>query len=324
MRAPITALAGALLLILGYAWHGGRATGHPLRPLTVLAHRGAHTAWDPSKYHRRTGCEASHLVPPVHSVIENTIESIASAFDAGATMVEIDIRLTKDQRLAVFHDSDLACRTDGTGRVQDHDLPELQKLDIGYGYTLQGTSDFPFRGKGRGRLPSLEAVLAHFPDRHILIDHKDQSRASAIVLGTVLAHQPAPVRRSIQYWGPRHTFAEVSRRAPGIGRLLLDRTELRACLMPYLLTLGASGLGDKCRHEGIGLPYSYARILWGWPHRFLQEAHSIDARVYILTDSPDDARDLALLPIDGVITDNILEVGPAIRRTRKGLASEAE
>lgn len=312
----------ALLLVtvgLGFAWHGGLPAETATRPFEVIAHRGAHTPWDSSKYDRRSGCEAVHLVEPLHPAIENTLESIASAFRAGATMVEVDVRLTKDRQFAVFHDFDLSCRTDGKGRVGERTLHELKRLDIGFGYTMQGTGAVPFRGKGVGKLPSLDEVLAHFAEGKLLIDHKDQSPISAEILGAALAERPSSAGPTLFYWGPRSTFASVSARTPAMTRLLLDRTEVKACLLPYLLTLGMTGLGELCRQQGIGIPYSYAKFLWGWPHRFLRRAHSSGARVYVLTDSPADARELAALPIDGIITDNILEVGPAIRDARRSL-----
>lgn len=238
-------------------------------------------------------------------------------------MVEVDVRMTKDRKLAVFHDSDLACRTDGTGRIDEKTLSELQTLDIGYGYMLHGQSDFVLRGRGAGELPALDAVLAKFSDRSLLIDHKDQSQESAALLGTQLKALPASLQQALYYWGPRRMYAEVVRQAPGVRRLLLDRAELKSCLTPYLLSLGAAGFGDDCRHQGIGLPYRYAKLFWGWPHRLLHKAHAVGARVYILTDSPEDARELAALPIDGIITDNILEVGPATSRVRNTLEHQA-
>jgi len=44
------------------------------------------------------GCEARKIIKITHHYIENTVESIQAAFDHGATIVEIDIRPTKDNR----------------------------------------------------------------------------------------------------------------------------------------------------------------------------------------------------------------------------------
>jgi glycerophosphoryl diester phosphodiesterase len=62
---------------------------------------------------------------------ENTLAAFAAAFDAGACMVELDVTLTKDRRVVVLHDDTLDRTTDGRGRVRDHTLDELKRLDAG-------------------------------------------------------------------------------------------------------------------------------------------------------------------------------------------------
>jgi glycerophosphoryl diester phosphodiesterase len=55
--------------------------------------------------------------------IENTVESVRQAYSFGARVVEVDVQLTRDGRLAVFHDdflSDFTC-------VRDLTLDQLQK-----------------------------------------------------------------------------------------------------------------------------------------------------------------------------------------------------
>ena len=67
--------------------------------------------------------------------IENTVPSVREAFMAGASIVEVDVQLTRDGRVAVFHDdflSDFTC-------INQLSLAELQRR-------------LPF-------VPSLEAVL---------------------------------------------------------------------------------------------------------------------------------------------------------------------
>lgn len=124
----------------------------------ILAHRGVHVNWKKGTYNLRTGCEATHIYKPTHGYLENTIESIDAAFSMGATIVEIDIRRTKDNHLVIFHDDRLDCRTDGNGKVVDHTLEYLKTLDIGYGYTYDDGKTFPFRGKGIGKIPTLTRI----------------------------------------------------------------------------------------------------------------------------------------------------------------------
>jgi NAD(P)H-dependent flavin oxidoreductase YrpB (nitropropane dioxygenase family) len=50
--------------------------------------------------------------------------------------------------------------------------------------------------------------------------------------------------------------------------------------------------------------------MWGWPYRFVAQAHRADVQVYLMIDSAEDASAYADLPVDGVVTDYIEEVGP--------------
>ena len=63
---------------------------------------------------------------------------------------QLDVQLTKDNQLAVFHDYDLSMRTNGTGAFSDWNMADLKKLDIGYGYTADNGQTYPFRGQGVG------------------------------------------------------------------------------------------------------------------------------------------------------------------------------
>jgi glycerophosphoryl diester phosphodiesterase len=62
---------------------------------------------------------------------ENTMAAYIEAEKVGADGLEIDVHFTKDNQLAVIHDDTVDRTTNGTGRVKDHTLAELQKLDAG-------------------------------------------------------------------------------------------------------------------------------------------------------------------------------------------------
>ena len=57
---------------------------------------------------------------------ENTIPSMRSAKEAGATAVEFDIRVTADNRFVVMHDAGLSRTTDCTGEVRAKTLAWIQ------------------------------------------------------------------------------------------------------------------------------------------------------------------------------------------------------
>ena len=62
---------------------------------------------------------------------ENTLPALEAALEAGAHVAEIDVRLTRDGKLVLMHDSDLDRTTDGTGPIKAMTLGEVKKLDAG-------------------------------------------------------------------------------------------------------------------------------------------------------------------------------------------------
>lgn len=62
---------------------------------------------------------------------ENTLPAFAAALALGADEIEFDIRMTKDGRMVVSHDSTLERISDGEGTVAEHTLDELLRLNIG-------------------------------------------------------------------------------------------------------------------------------------------------------------------------------------------------
>ncbi|RKJ05516.1 glycerophosphodiester phosphodiesterase, partial [Butyricicoccus sp. 1XD8-22] len=114
----------------------------------VLAHRGG-----------------AHLAP------EHTMIAFQKAIDLGVDGFEIDIRLTKDEEIVVFHDDTVDRTTDGSGFVKDYTLEELKQLNHGFRFEdLDGT--FPYKEE---RLPivTLKELLEAFPNIYINIDIKD-------------------------------------------------------------------------------------------------------------------------------------------------------
>jgi glycerophosphoryl diester phosphodiesterase len=96
------------------------------RPL-IFAHRGA-SAYAP----------------------ENTLAAFELAIQQKADLIELDAKLSADQRVVIIHDRTLDRTTDGYGRVEDHTYAELQKFNASYTFQEQ----FPDE-----RIPLLEEVL---------------------------------------------------------------------------------------------------------------------------------------------------------------------
>jgi len=171
-------------LVLFQYFNTGSASGvNSKENFEIIAHRGVHQHYvkgkgkdlrkAKDKQEMMSGCETDKNIEPTHEYIENTIESIQAAFDYGATIVEIDVRLTSDNRLVVFHDGKVDCKTNGTGRVRDLTAEELETLDVGYAYTPDDENSFPLRGKGVAGIKTLDYVLNHFPNNKFLVDNKN-------------------------------------------------------------------------------------------------------------------------------------------------------
>ncbi len=198
----LTLLLSITLLLLN------RLAPMPAKPkiFEIIAHRGVHQNYLGEGKGLRTDnsyltdCFASRIETPTHEFLENTVESIAAAFNYGATMVDIDIRYTKDNQLVVFHDETLDCSTDGHGKVSEQTMDYLKTLDIGYGYTSDGQT-FPFRGKAIGKIQTLAEVLHQFPDKKFLIDNKNgNNKRVANLLIETLSEFPLDQQRRISLW----------------------------------------------------------------------------------------------------------------------------
>lgn len=92
---------------------------------------------------------------------ENTKSSIKLGFEQGADAVEIDVYLTKDGRVVLFHDKNTEKLDGSKAPIADRTLAELQKLDVGTWKGGAGAwSGNPYAGE---KMPVLEDVLGLIP-----------------------------------------------------------------------------------------------------------------------------------------------------------------
>jgi glycerophosphoryl diester phosphodiesterase len=97
---------------------------------------------------------------------ENTLRAIERAIKMGADFVEVDVRMSKDNKLVIMHDPDVNRTTDGRGLVKDYRLQELKKLDAG-------------RGE---RIPTLDEVISCVKDRvGLVIEIKEPETEGKVI-----------------------------------------------------------------------------------------------------------------------------------------------
>jgi glycerophosphoryl diester phosphodiesterase len=109
-------------------------------PFHIIAHRGA-SAYAP----------------------ENTLPAFERALELGAFEVELDVRMSRDGQLFLFHDTTLDEKTDGKGRFSEASSARLRRLDIGSWFDRVHL-DRPPRHAGTG-LITLSELFAHFGGR---------------------------------------------------------------------------------------------------------------------------------------------------------------
>lgn len=82
---------------------------------------------------------------------ENTMVSFEKGLEGGADILELDLQLTADNQVIVYHDVELQSKTSATGMIHEHTAAFLQALDVGSHF------DPAFAGL---TMPLLDEVLA--------------------------------------------------------------------------------------------------------------------------------------------------------------------
>jgi glycerophosphoryl diester phosphodiesterase len=313
----LVALAAFAYVNNSTLFHSGTGGGP-----TLLAHRGLAQTF-PHEGLQNDTCTATRMHVPVHGYLENTLPSMRAAFDLGADVVELDVHPTTDGALAVFHDWAVDCRTNGTGVTREHTLAQLKALDIGHGYTADNGASYPFRGKGVGLMPSLDEVLAAFPDRRLLIHIKGNDPEEGRRLAQRLAALPVQARGRLMVYGGARPV-EIVRSETDIRTMSVPWE--KQCLLRYL-ALGWSGhVPAQCARGVLLVPANYAVWLWGWPGKFIERMRSVGTDVFVLgnvrsdegfsrgVDSEADLRSLPANFTGGIWTNRIDLLAPLIKR----------
>ena len=115
---------------------------------------------------------------------ENTLPAFQRARDAGADGVELDVRVTRDGQLVVFHDGTLDRTSNGRGPVSNFTLAEIRSLDVGswFGPAFKGQT-----------APTLDEVFESLPHDYLInvemkVVLKGMKQIAHLVAGTVARH----------------------------------------------------------------------------------------------------------------------------------------
>ena len=241
--------------------------------ILVMAHRGGKGLWP-----------------------ENTIYGYRNALESGVDVLEIDIWRTKDNVVVVNHDERVDRTTDGRGEVRSLTLAELQALDAGYRWSLDGT--YPYRGASH-TIPTLNEVLTQFPDARFNIDIKENSAELIDGLCDLIREHNAGDRVLIASFH-QGALRRFRKHCPGVptsaGKAEISRFLILSKLhLTFLYTPSFSA---------FQVPVHFGPITVVDP-TFVDAAHSKGLEVHPWTiNDLDEMRRLIAMDVDGIITDH--------------------
>jgi glycerophosphoryl diester phosphodiesterase len=229
---------------------------------------------------------------------ENTLHTFRQAVALGVDVLEMDLRVTRDNHLVVFHDEAVARTTDGNGRIADLRLADLKVLDAGAHWSPDNGKSRPLRGRGL-RVPTLEEVFKAFPHTRMNLEIKDTRRPAV-----------GPLCDLVQ----RHGMAEqvlVACFDAGVlkqFRKLCPSVATSAGFAEAAMFFSLQGLRLQSIYSpsalALQVPERYGELTVV-DRRFVEAAHARRMSVHVWTvNEEDDMRRLMDLGVDGIMTDD--------------------
>jgi glycerophosphoryl diester phosphodiesterase len=220
---------------------------------------------------------------------ENTLAAIKLAWTYRAEGVEIDIRLSKDNKIIVIHDMNTK-RTSGVSRsVKSQSLESLKKLDVG-------------RWKGKKwlneRIPTLEEVLETIPPgKFVMVEIK--SSITILPMLKKLLHKTSIKNSQIKLAGfGLKKMSLVKKALPQFEVYRIKRIDRENIILNSYRLNRLIKSSKKNNLDGVSL--SYSRWL---DKRKIEKIKSAGLKVFVWTvDNPTNALRLLDSGIDGIIS----------------------
>jgi len=220
---------------------------------------------------------------------ENTISAIKYAWTHNADGVEIDVRLSKDNKIVVIHDMNTK-RTSGVSRrVKSYSIESLKKLDVG-----------SWKGKKwlNERIPTLEEVFKKVPSgKFVMIEIK----SSIAILPTLkkLLGKSHLKNSQIKLAGfGLKKMSLIKKTLPQFEVYRIKRVDRENIILNSYRLNRLIKSSKKNNLDGVSL--SYSRWL---DKKKIERIKSSGLKVYVWTvDSPPKALRLINSGIDGIIS----------------------
>jgi glycerophosphoryl diester phosphodiesterase len=214
---------------------------------------------------------------------EHTRPSFERALEIGVDMIELDVQITRDGHLVVFHDRELGRTVAASGPLRERTLAELRRLDTGSWF-----GDV-FRGERLLTLPEVFDLLAGRAALNVEIKSPEPDwEATAQSLATALTAADALAGTIVSSF-EMGALAAVRRRLPEVGIGVLWQSLDLAPAWDWARRLGAASL-----HPFVGLVTD----------ELVGAARDRALRVHTWTvNDEEEMRRVAACSVDGIISD---------------------
>ena len=224
--------------------------------------------------------------------------SFQNAVELGVDALELDVHATRDGVLVVIHDGTVDRTTNRTGAVSNLTLAEIRTLDAGFNWPFDPDSDdHPYRGTGV-TIPTLEEVLAAFPDTSMVIEIKQADPPIVEAFGGMLREYDR-ARNTIVASFHAEVMVEFRRAFPEFATAGTE-PEIRRFFVLNKLFLGRS---FRPVMDAFQVPGQFGKLKV-ITHRFVRVAQSRGIAVHVWTvNELEDMERMISAGVDGIISD---------------------
>ncbi len=217
---------------------------------------------------------------------ENTFAAFELAISLNADAIELDVKLTSDGRVVVFHDLSLQRTTNGAGKVHRKTLSELKTFDAGTAF------DRSYQGQ---QIPTLDETLETFGKRTYfnielknLVQPFDDLPQKVV---RIIKDHGLESRILISSFNPI-ALLKTNRILPSLPIGLLIK-------YPQRTVLGSKPLTTIIPHQSVHIP---AKAL---SKDIVRTIHKTDRKVFAYTiNVPKTIQEMLAWDVDGIFTDD--------------------
>ena len=221
---------------------------------------------------------------------ENTLSSIKLAWELNDDAVEVDVRLTKDKQVVVFHDANTKRLSGKYKWIFKTNLNELKKLDIGKYKSEKYTGE---------QIPTLQEVLRTVPNgKKIIVEIKARS-GMVPYLKDIISNSGLQTNQIEIISFNFKTLIEVRKKMPDISVFWILALDYNWFSKIFHTSVDKIILKAKKQHLH-GLDLWAGEMLNA---EMIRKIKAADLKIYAWTlDDPEKARALFEFDVDGITT----------------------